>query len=70
MTVIWLVGAARRKCQPLLGVAANDIEDREACGGPSRLSVYTSTGNVTVFPVPTIQNTSLPGSWQYQGCLA
>ncbi|KAI9462093.1 copper radical oxidase-like protein [Boletus coccyginus] len=41
----------------------------ETCGGPNRLSVYTSTGNVTTFPVPTIQTTGLPGSWQYQGCL-
>ncbi|KAF9220620.1 copper radical oxidase-like protein [Gyrodon lividus] len=42
----------------------------EACGGPNRLSVYTSTGSVEVLPVPTVQNTSLPGQWQYQGCLA
>ncbi|KAA1470743.1 copper radical oxidase [Dentipellis sp. KUC8613] len=42
----------------------------EACGGPNRLSVYTSTGNVTAFPVPTAQNTSLPGKWEYKGCLA
>ncbi|KAF8129080.1 copper radical oxidase-like protein [Boletus edulis] len=42
----------------------------EACGGPNRLSVYTSTGTVTALPVPTIQNTNLPGSWQYKGCLA
>lgn len=41
----------------------------EACGGPNRLSVYTSTGNVTALPVPTILNSSLPGLWQYQGCL-
>lgn len=41
----------------------------EACGGPNRLSVYTSTGNVTAYPVPIVLNTSLPGQWQYQGCL-
>ncbi|KAK7691709.1 hypothetical protein QCA50_005109 [Cerrena zonata] len=41
----------------------------ETCGGPNRLSVYTSTGNVVVFPVPTPQNTSLPNGWAYQGCL-
>ncbi|KZT03065.1 copper radical oxidase [Laetiporus sulphureus 93-53] len=41
----------------------------EACGGPNRLSVYTSTGSVTAYPVPVPQNTSLPGQWQYQGCL-
>ncbi|KAI0294118.1 galactose oxidase [Multifurca ochricompacta] len=42
----------------------------EACGGPNRLSVYTSTGSVTAFPVPTVQTTNLPGSWQYSRCLA
>ncbi|KAH7925711.1 copper radical oxidase-like protein [Leucogyrophana mollusca] len=42
----------------------------EACGGPNRLSVYTSTGNITVLPIPTTQNTSLPGEWAYKGCLA
>lgn len=41
----------------------------EACGGPNRLSVYTSTGNVTALPVPVAQNTSLPGNWKYQGCI-
>ncbi|KAF9466725.1 copper radical oxidase [Collybia nuda] len=40
----------------------------EACGGPSRLSVYSSTGNVTALPVPIPLNTSLPGEWQYKGC--
>ncbi|KAH7886764.1 copper radical oxidase-like protein [Phlebopus sp. FC_14] len=42
----------------------------EACGGPNRISVYTSASNVTVLPVPTTQKTSLSGQWQYQGCLA
>ncbi|KAJ8496398.1 hypothetical protein ONZ51_g1161 [Trametes cubensis] len=41
----------------------------QACGGPNRLSVYTSTGNVTALPVPTPQNASLPGQWEYKGCL-
>ncbi|OBZ73298.1 putative fungistatic metabolite [Grifola frondosa] len=41
----------------------------EACGGPNRLSVYTSTGTVTALPVPTALNSSLPGQWEYQGCL-
>ncbi|KAF8577851.1 copper radical oxidase [Ramaria rubella] len=41
----------------------------EACGGPNRLSVYSSQANVTLLPVPVVQNTSLPGNWQYQGCL-
>ncbi|KAF8259546.1 copper radical oxidase [Lactarius quietus] len=42
----------------------------ESCGGPNRLSVYTSTGNVTALPVPTVQTTNLPGSWQYSQCFA
>ncbi|KAL0947951.1 hypothetical protein HGRIS_010580 [Hohenbuehelia grisea] len=41
----------------------------EACGGPNRLSVYSSSKNVTALPVPVVKNTSLPGSWQYKGCL-
>jgi len=41
----------------------------EICGGPNALSVYTSTGSVTVDPIPTIQKTDLPGSWAYQGCI-
>lgn len=41
----------------------------EACGGPNRLSVYTTTGNVVELPVPTNQDTGLPDGWSYQGCL-
>ncbi|KAI0364868.1 galactose oxidase [Pilatotrama ljubarskyi] len=41
----------------------------QACGGPNRLSVYSSTGNVTALPVPTPLNSSLPGQWEYKGCL-
>ncbi|EKM51419.1 uncharacterized protein PHACADRAFT_263533 [Phanerochaete carnosa HHB-10118-sp] len=40
----------------------------EACGGPNRLSVY-STGTITTLPVPTTQTTGLPGNWQYVGCI-
>lgn len=57
----------------------------EACGGPNRVSVgpvtehrvlvltisvqvYT-TGTITSLPVPVVQNTGLPGNWQYVGCL-
>jgi len=42
----------------------------EACGGPNRLSVYTSTGSVTALGPPTVQTTNLPGNWQYSRCLA
>lgn len=41
----------------------------QACGGANRLSVYSTTETVQVLPVPVAQNTSLPGSWKYQGCL-
>ncbi|KXN83001.1 Putative fungistatic metabolite, partial [Leucoagaricus sp. SymC.cos] len=40
----------------------------EACGGPSRTSVYTK-GELTVFPVPTPQKDNLPGNYTYAGCL-
>ncbi|KAI0058608.1 copper radical oxidase [Artomyces pyxidatus] len=50
-----------------MGCGANATE---ACGGPNRLSVYTSTGNVTALPVPVVLTNTLPGEWQYQGCLA
>ncbi|EIN04521.1 galactose oxidase [Punctularia strigosozonata HHB-11173 SS5] len=49
-----------------MGCAGNTTE---ACGGPSRLSVYTSTAKVTALPVPTVLNSSLPGNWKFQGCL-
>ena len=42
----------------------------EACGGPNRLSVYTSTGSVTALSIPTVQTTGLPGNWQYSQCFA
>jgi hypothetical protein len=42
----------------------------EACGGQDRLSVYTSTGPVTAYPIPTVLTTGLPGSWRYSQCLA
>ncbi|KAF9448413.1 copper radical oxidase [Macrolepiota fuliginosa MF-IS2] len=41
----------------------------EACGGPSRTSVYTLGHNLTVFPVPVAQKTNLPGNFTYAGCL-
>ncbi|KAN0105464.1 copper radical oxidase [Russula decolorans] len=42
----------------------------EACGGRDRLSVYTSTGSVTTYPIPTVLTTDLPGNWKYSRCLA
>ena len=40
----------------------------EACGGPNRVSVYSSAP-VVVLPVPFAQKTNLPGDWTYAGCL-
>ncbi|KAF7327564.1 Copper radical oxidase [Mycena kentingensis (nom. inval.)] len=43
----------------------------QACGAGDRLSIYSTVpdGNITIIPVPTAQNTSLPDLWEYQGCL-
>ena len=40
----------------------------EACGGPNRVSVYSSAP-VVALPVPVAQKTNLPGNWTYAGCL-
>ncbi|KAJ7113154.1 galactose oxidase [Mycena epipterygia] len=40
------------------------------CGAGNRLSLYSSSKNITILPVPVAQNSSIPGSWSYQGCLA
>ncbi|KAF2110143.1 hypothetical protein BDV96DRAFT_584443 [Lophiotrema nucula] len=40
----------------------------EKCGAGNRLSVY-SNSSLTVYPVPSVQKTNLPGDWQYAGCL-
>ncbi|KAF8169415.1 copper radical oxidase [Mycena galopus ATCC 62051] len=39
------------------------------CGAGNRISVYSATKNVTILPVAVPQNSSIPGSWSYQGCL-
>ncbi|KAJ7310745.1 copper radical oxidase [Mycena albidolilacea] len=41
----------------------------EKCGAGNRMSVYSTATNVTILPVPVPQNSGLPGSWSYQGCL-
>lgn len=59
-------------------LASSDSECNMACGGNSsemcgagnRLSVYSASTNVTIYPVPSTLNTSLPTGWTYQGCLA
>ena len=40
----------------------------EACGGPNRVSVYSSVP-VVALPVPVAMTTDLPGDWTYAGCL-
>ena len=40
----------------------------EACGGPNRVSVYSSA-SVVALPVPVAQKINLPGNWTYAGCL-
>lgn len=53
----------------LLSTSLNSFpRDSEACGGPSRTSVYTN-GPLSVFPVPTPQKDNLPGNFTYAGCL-
>ena len=46
----------------------SNILHSEACGGPNRLSVYSSAP-IMAFPVPIAYSTELPGLWQYKGCL-
>ena len=75
LTAIWAVVVIARMLFHFLQTEreaeANCYMDySEACGGPNRLSVYTSTGSVTALPVPTTQTTGLPGNWQYSKCFA
>ncbi|KAI9812048.1 MAG: hypothetical protein M1827_004941 [Pycnora praestabilis] len=41
----------------------------EECGGSNRMSIY-AIGTLTVTEPPAAQNSSLPGSWTYQGCIS
>lgn len=50
-----------------MGCGGNKAEE---CGGPNRLTVYSSTGKVTALPVAVPLETNLPGEWGYVGCLA
>ncbi|KDR73047.1 hypothetical protein GALMADRAFT_142740 [Galerina marginata CBS 339.88] len=49
-----------------MGCAGNTTQ---ACGGPNRLSVYSSVKPVVALPVPSAMKTGLPGNWTYAGCL-
>jgi hypothetical protein len=44
-------------------------DSAEMCGGGDRMSIYSNQTTVYIQPVPAVQNTSLPGNWEYQGCL-
>jgi hypothetical protein len=72
-TVTWAAVEIQREC--LLSLYADYggnpriANSSEACGGPSRLSVY-SNSPITPLPVPAAQTTNLPGNWQYSRCLA
>ncbi|KAL2210725.1 hypothetical protein CC79DRAFT_527896 [Sarocladium strictum] len=40
----------------------------QMCGAGNRLSIY-SDGEVTVHPVPKVQDEDLPEDWEYKGCV-
>ncbi|KAG6895209.1 hypothetical protein C0992_002565 [Termitomyces sp. T32_za158] len=67
--VTWGVLETRRKMISPLFLLLLTCVFSQACGGPNRVSVYSSTGNVTILPVPTPLQTGLPANWQYKGCL-
>jgi hypothetical protein len=41
----------------------------EMCGGGNRMSIYSNQTTLYIQPVPAVQSSSLPGNWEYQGCL-
>lgn len=41
----------------------------EMCGAGNRMSVYYTGSNLTVYQVPSAQQSVQNGSWQYMGCL-
>jgi len=43
---------------------------QHACGGPNRVSLYSSVQTFTTYPPPTAKTTGLPGEYQYAGCFA
>ncbi|KAL8809186.1 MAG: hypothetical protein Q9200_003633 [Gallowayella weberi] len=57
------VAAASQCDKPCSGNAA------QKCGGASRMSVFY-TGELIIYDVPVPQKTSLPGKWEYKGCLS
>lgn len=43
-------------------------DNTEMCGAGNRVSLY-SKGDFTIWPVPVVKKSNLPGSWQYKGCV-
>ncbi|KAJ9116297.1 hypothetical protein QFC22_004737 [Naganishia vaughanmartiniae] len=41
----------------------------EACGAGNRMSIYSTSANLTTLGVPTAQKTGLPAGWTYSGCV-
>jgi hypothetical protein len=69
--VIWdVLGTQRMFMTPFISYSLYRMlyHHSEACGGPNRVSVYSSSPVVTL-PVPIAQKTNLPGKWTYAGCL-
>ncbi|KAI0287168.1 copper radical oxidase [Russula brevipes] len=64
------VVAPESECNMGCGGLTTVTNSSEACGGPNRVSVYSSTNSVTALAVPIVQTTNLPGNWTYSHCLA
>jgi WSC domain len=54
--------------RPFIRACAGDAT--HACGGPNRVSLYSSVQTFTTYPPPTAKKTGLPGQYQYKGCFA
>src|SRR5258705_3009703 len=67
--VTWGVQEIPRSYKKLFSsYRSSNILCSQACGGPNRLSIYSSSP-IIAFPVPTAHTTELPAQWQYRGCL-
>ena len=70
LIVIWDVLEIQRRFIALFisSLSLASYLHSEACGGPNRVSVYSSAP-VVALPVPVAQKINLPGNWTYAGCL-
>lgn len=59
-----VLAASESECNTPCGGNTNQI-----CGGGDRMSIYSNQTTLKVNPVPTVQKTGLPGSWNYTGCI-